>query len=239
MSGQAVSLRKAALCKGIRAGCAGLALAILAGCSSGGVEAGYWAQVFQAGRQSVELRRAPPPQAPPLTRALLAGFDQPLVRITNLSAGTSATLIPVTDRGRGASRVVTWRGVSPVTFTTRGGLLAATRGTGPDLMSSDLRGLARALASGGGRYSRSHVVLLGNTEGQTLAFDCTLRAVGAETVTIVERSFATTRFVEDCAGPAGTFRNDYWRAAGSGILWQSRQWAGPQLGHLLLEQVIN
>jgi hypothetical protein len=82
------------------------------------------------------------------------------------------------------------------------------------------------------------VILIGNTEGRTLAFRCDLRALGPETVTIVERDFPTTRFTETCTGPSGTFRNDYWRDGRDGTLWQSRQWAGPRAGHLVIERIL-
>lgn len=232
--------RGARLKAALRKGFALLALGVLAGCASENSDeaADFWTDLYRTAQTSFAQYGAPPPQAPPLTRARLQGFDLPLVRITNMTSGASGTLVPAASRGTGASRLITWRGVEPVSFTTRGDLLIATRGAGQDLISSDLQAMARALQAGGGSYERSHVVLVGNTEGRTLRFSCSLQAMGSETVTIVERSFATTRFTESCTGPAGTFRNDYWRDGRDGTLWQSRQWAGPELGHLLIERVI-
>lgn len=224
----------------LRKGFALLCLGGLAACTSANTEEGadYWEEVFAAARTSFATIGAPPPQAPDLSREMLAGFGQPLVRISNLATGASGTLVPVASRGTGADRLITWRGLDAVTFTTRGDLLVASRGVAGDLISSDLRGLTRALQAGGGRYDRSHVVLVGNAEGTTLRFACSLRAAGPETVTIVARSLSTTRYEETCTGPSGTFRSTYWRDGRDGTLWQSRQWAGPELGHLLIERVI-
>lgn len=217
-----------------------LSLGLLSACSSSnsGEQAQIWEQIWAATQLSVSQIGATPPSAPDLTRAMLEGVDQPLIRITNPGLGTTATLIAVDRQGAGSRELITWRGVDPVTFTTRAGLLVATKGAGGDLLSSDLRGLERAFAAQGGSYERSLVVMVGNTEGVPLAFRCALQAAGTETLTIVERQIATTRFTETCTGRTGSFRNDYWRGARDDTLWQSRQWAGPRAGHLLIERII-
>lgn len=231
---------KAALHKGIGRIGGALALGLLlAGCASDNIaeDADLWDDLVAV----VQTRLEPDPAAGTetrITRAMLAGVTDPLIRVTRLPDGPVATLVPAARGGPAAAPLITWRGRDPVTLTTRGGLLVATRGLGRDLMSSDLQGLAQALRAGGGRYARSHVVLVGNTDALTLSFDCTLRAEGAETITILERSVATTRFTEACAGPAGTFGNTYWRGAGDGTLWQSQQWAGPDFGHVRIERLI-
>lgn len=217
-----------------------LVLGLLGACSSANTteDASLWEEVIAAGQTTFGTGVAPPSQAPELTRALLAQVDQPLIRLTNMTTGGTATMVGIARRGSNSDPVIVWRGADPVTLTTRSELLITTRGFGQDLMSSDLRALNQALRAGGGTFERSHVVLQGNTDAQTLSFECSLRAVGPETLTIVERSVRTTRYTEDCAGSAGRFSNDYWRDAGDGTVWQSRQWAGPSLGHLLIERVI-
>ena len=231
---------KQALRKGLCGVTLGIGMTLLSACASDNIaeDAIVWDDLVAAG-QAVFLDDAlTPSRAPEPTRALLAQVDQPLIRLTNMTTGGSATMVGIARRGSSSDPVIVWRGVNSETLTTRGGLLVATRGFGQDLMSSDLRALNRALGAGGGSFGRSHVVLQGNADAQTLSFECSLRVVGPETLTIVERSVRTTRYTEDCTGPAGRFSNEYWRDAGNGTLWQSRQWAGPSLGHLLVERVI-
>jgi hypothetical protein len=54
---------------------------------------------------------------------------------------------------------------------------------------------------------------------------------GLETITIVERSYATTVLEENCVGENATFKNTYWRDA-NGVIWQARQWISPLVGYL-------
>lgn len=212
-----------------------LCCGVLVACTSTGPggEDNVWSEIRDTGRILI-AQRGPTPQAPELTPELLAGVDFPLIRTRNLSVGSSATLAGVSRRGSASAPVMVWRGADGATFTTRSGLLVATRGTGDDLMSADVRGTEAALRSGGGSYARSYVVLQGNTRGRTLNFDCTLQAAGAETLTLVGQRRDTTRLEESCSGPEGAFRNTYWRG-GDGTLWQSRQWSGPEIGHLVIE----
>jgi hypothetical protein len=235
-----VAGRQGTVKSALRKGIALMALGLLVACTSDNTaeDAGLWDDLIATGQASLGIGVEAPSQAPELTRAMLAGVDQPLVRVTPTDTGSIAILAGVTRRGPVSDRVIVWRGVDPITVTTRSDLVIATRGAGQDLMSSDVRGLAGALRSGGGSYTRSHVILQGNTEAQTLEFACTLRPVGSETLVLVERRHVTTRFTEECTGPAGEFRNAYWRDPADGTLWQSRQWAGPGLGHLLMERVI-
>lgn len=208
--------------------------ALVACTSTGpGGEDNVWAEIRDTGRILI-AQRGPTPQAPDLTPELLAGVDFPLIRTRNLSVGSSATLAGVSRRGTASAPVMVWRGADGATFTTRSGLLVATRGTGDDLMSADVRGVEAALRNGGGAYARSYVVLQGNTRGRTLSFDCDVQAAGPETLTLVGQRRDTTRLEESCSGPDGTFRNTYWRGA-EGTLWQSRQWSGPEIGHLVIE----
>lgn len=208
---------------------------VLGACASTGPggEDNVWSEIRETGRVLI-AQRGPVSQAPELTPEILAGVDFPLIRTRNLSVGSSATLAGVSRRGTASAPVMVWRGADEATFTTRSGLLIATRGTGDDLMSSDVRGVESALRGGGGAYARSYVVLQGNTRGRTLRFDCQLQAGGAETLTLVGQRRDTTRFEESCSGAEGAFRNTYWRG-GDGTLWQSRQWAGPEIGHLVIE----
>lgn len=212
-----------------------LCCSVLVACASTGPggEDNVWAEIRDTGRILI-TQRGPVPQAPEITPEILAGVEFPLIRMRNLSVGSSATLAGIARRGTASAPVMVWRGAAEATFTTRNGLLIATRGTGDDLISADVRGVEAALRNGGGAYARSYVVLQGNTRGRTLSFDCQLQAAGAETLTLVGQRRDTTRFEESCSGAEGAFRNTYWRGA-EGSLWQSRQWTGPEIGHLMIE----
>ena len=71
-----------------------------------------------------------------------------------------------------------------------------------------------------------------------LALSCELVDLGPETIEIVERRHATRHLQQRCAGGGGRVVNEYWTDPRAGILWQSRQWAGPHLGYIRLRRLV-
>ena len=46
---------------------------------------------------------------------------------------------------------------------------------------------------------------------------------------ILQRRHVGVEFSETCVGPAGTFENLHLADAGTGFVWRSLQWTGPQM----------
>jgi len=72
-----------------------------------------------------------------------------------------------------------------------------------------------------------------------LSLSCDLQDLGMETIVIVERSHHTRHLQERCEGGGGGVVNDYWVDPNRPVVWQSRQWAGPNVGYLRLRRLKN
>lgn len=217
---------------------AGLTAALLlAGCS-GGVDAPtLQLQVIDAAREAISARTNPAAERPPVTRAVLNTLDGTFMEVTRLREDQTAFLYPsYTTRDSGPGEIVVWRTDSNETVTVRGGVLIATRGLGGDLLSTEvlLAGSGLGPAAGGARIFQ---IFGGNNAQTTLTLACEVTDLGPETIEIIEVRHATRHLREQCQGSSGAITNDYWIDAGRGLIWQSRQWAGPHVGYLRLRQV--
>ena len=129
--------------------------------------------------------------------------------------------------------VVQWRSEDDVTLTMRNGVLIATRGLGGGVVSASARveGDRPGPASGGARQLD---IRAGDLDIRHVEFLCDLDDLGPERVVIVERAQATRHLRETCmAAGGGRVVNDYWiDSGGSDVVWQSRQWAGPEIGYI-------
>lgn len=186
------------------------------------------------------------PASPEIDRALLAraGITERFL-LVRLESGVTAGLTPIAaNRGR-----LVWSTEDDVTITARGGIVAATRGLGGDLLSAGTEPLLLALAGGrGARYRRTLRRLDGLGRILVQPYDCTLTLGPMETVAVLGRAHATRRSTEECRpladAPEGTpanvapepFVNVY--NVGDGTIWTSRQYVGPAVGHLVMERVL-
>ncbi|WP_300518269.1 YjbF family lipoprotein [Aliiroseovarius sp.] len=184
-------------------------------------------------------RGATPPQFT-ATRASLreAGITRPVLVARLDAVGISVGLLEFqTPRD-----AIVWRSLDGNTITTAGGLLRNTRGFGPDLHSLETAPLQRALSEGGpAEYSRLFRGLDGLDQIETRRLYCRLQPEGRETVDVLGRAYDTQRYREICRAQdrdEPIFENTYWQGRG-GTIWQSRQWAGPDLGYIDLERVNN
>lgn len=214
-----------------------IAAAFLAACS-GGVDAPtLQLQVIDTAREAISARFNPPPERPPVTRAVLNTLDGTFVEVTRLREDQTAFLYPsYVTHDSGPGEIVVWRTDSNETVTVRGGVLIATRGLGGDLLSTEvlLAGSGLGPAAGG---ERIYQIFGGNNTQTTLTLACEVTDLGSETIEIIEVRHATRHLREHCQGNSGAITNDYWVDAGRGLIWQSRQWAGPHVGYLRLRQV--
>ncbi|PJE30006.1 hypothetical protein CVM52_26195, partial [Pseudooceanicola lipolyticus] len=90
--------------------------------------------------------------------------------------------------------------------------------------------------AGGGE--RVMFIRTGDLEERRLGLACALQDLGPATITIVEQAQATRHLQERCTTPdGGEIVNDYWTDARQGLVWQSRQWAGPHIGYLRIRRL--
>lgn len=177
---------------------------------------------------------APPDIRAQLTRARIDARGQTLMLVEIAGLGQAALLSPAGLNGS----VETWRARSGFSLSFDGGVLLSTRGLGNDVMSGEVSGTLAALAaggSGGGTYERFQTFVDG--EGQTVlrAYVCSMSAPVAEPVTIFDITHPTQRFNETCNTRGLATENIYWTAGG--IIWKSREWAGPGLGYVEMERL--
>jgi hypothetical protein len=211
-----------------------VAALVLAGCGSDPQERPSRA-LFNIAKGLATGAAKPPPFT--LTRAQIRGVDVPLM-VARLEDGAVATLFVAAENGP----YQTWRTVDGVTLTTRGGVLSATRGLGPDLLAGESDQSADLLARRqGGTVRRIHRYLDGNDQIVVHRLECRIVPQAAETVTVFEVAHRTTRLVETCTGDGPgngpDFTNTYWVGAG-GTIWASRQFISPDKGHAALERLI-
>ena len=218
----------------IRAGTIAAALLVLAGCNGGTDAPPAVLQVLESGRQTIQRRTAgKPPERPPLTRAALDTVEISALEVTLERTDQLAYVFIETERSDDSpGRIVVWRTEDDVTLAMRGGMLIATRGLGGDLLSASVpaRGDMPGPASGGERVMELRG--LDNRE-VALTLACDRQDLGPQTVTIVETAHPARHLRESCTSPdGGTVVNDYWVDSQRGIVWQSRQWAGPVIGYI-------
>jgi hypothetical protein len=186
-------------------------------------------------------KKAPPaaPAAPPdpaqvaASRKLLEDAGNPLYIIQNKSLGVAAYFGKLGQNGD----VTTWSTPDYTSVSLRDGMVVATRGFGPDIMS--LSGPSTAVISKGtGTTQRSYDYLDAADQIQTWRFDCQVKRAAAETVTLIGKDYRTQRVDENCSGAHGTFTNSYWFDQ-EAKLRQSSQLLVPGIENLLLQRIID
>lgn len=205
------------------------ALGLVAACTN---DAGN-TRLTEMGQMSQQIFRGAPPPPPPVplpTRAQLDAVQGSYLLARIEATGGDALLVVAGQNGP----VRTWMTGEGTTLALKDGVLVGSRGLrGHDLMSAAVPSLAQ-LQRGTGTVARSHFTLDGDDQTARSDFVCELRNAGAETVTLIEKSYPVRRIVESCTGAAGAFENQYWIEA-SGSLRRSRQWIGPELGMIELD----
>ena len=228
---------------------AGLALVSLTACGGGNEVAPLEVQLIQAGQARLQQLRAGKAEPLVLTRALLDTVEDPFIEATIERLDQKANLL-LRDRRRDdqPGDIEVWRTGDDVTLTTRNGVLIATRGLGGNLLSTEvqLAGNRPGPASGGARVM---MIRAQDNKELRMALACELEDLGPKTIVIVQKSQETRHLRETCVramnanagdrepGRTGTVINDYWVDSKQGLIWQSRQWAGPEIGYLLLRRL--
>ena len=225
------------------------ALVLLTGCAGNDQAPSALPEAAQAllesfsGRSDDDADRVAPtdgfPGVPP---RFVAEVRNPLMGAYIESTRALATLLPqVRNRD-----VATWATQDGVTVAFRDpGIIVSTRGLPlRDLHVADAAPVILALAAGNGAtYVRRLTHLDGLLSPDVTEARCTLTPGGAERITINNRQIDTHRFREHCqtgseTDPESAFTNEYWRSQVSRRIVQSRQWLGPEIGAIYVQQLV-
>jgi len=209
-----------------------LAVLILGACSQGNQVTPLQLQVLQAGQQIIASKRSVKVERPPLTRSTLDAVEGSYIEAVVERRDALAYLhVDARRQDQHPGQITVWRTDDNVTLTMRNGVLIATRGLGGDLLSAQVPVRSGTL---GPAHGGAHVMSLrsGANHQRRLSLACELIDLGPETVRIVEQSYSTRHLQQRCSGGGGEVVNDYWVDSSAGLVWKSRQWAGPQIGYI-------
>ena len=219
-------------------------LAALSGCTGGNTAnredtQPVFTQLFSAGRQAISIRNARRESRPPLTRAALDTVGKSALEATLERSGIFAYLfIDTVRQDVHPGQITVWRTEDNITLSLRSGVLVATRGLGGDVLSTEVS-LAQNRPGPTATSPRALHVRSGNAKATRFDLDCEIVDLGPDPVAIVEIVYPTRHLQERCsAAQGGQVVNDYWVDARSDIIWQSRQWAGPQIGYIAFRRLI-
>lgn len=150
-----------------------------------------------------------------LTPEVRAQFGNAVLKIALLEDNDQASVLIEAGNNQDVATFFTPDGRS---ISLKQGVLVATRGLGFDLMSADVSSVLSSLGNGT-RAVRIHRYLDGEDQLVIHSFVCDYEG--------------RIRVVETCYGNGSSFENTYSMSAGR--ILASRQWIGPQLGHIILE----
>ncbi|OZA04916.1 MAG: hypothetical protein B7Y02_16015 [Rhodobacterales bacterium 17-64-5] len=220
---------------------AALSLGLLAGCGNDPA-AQDARQTLPSARMFTEAftRTFAPNAAKPADPAAVAAVRQGLEQ-----AGTPVVLVRVARFGyanlmgpygqNGA--VTTWASNSSQTVALQDGILVATRGFGPDLMSARVPDLAQVRRASG-YFHRGYAALDGADQSHLLEYDCTFAEAGRENIDVFGKTYAARKVTESCEGPDMVFQNAYWFDQ-IGVLRQSDQHATAGLSTVRLQRIVD
>jgi Group 4 capsule polysaccharide lipoprotein gfcB, YjbF len=222
---------------------AALALVMVAGCSSDGQDNGMGLPTRVLLGKLTGASARPVATANPEDPAVKAGIlayraqleadGQPILLASNQTLKYGTLHAPFGQNGD----VQTWSSTGYQEISLRGGVLIATRGFGPDLISAVAPGVA-TIARGTGTTNRTYHYLDGADQPQRIDFSCTLALQGAQTIEVMAKRHATRKVTESCSGPSGSFVNEYWFDNGLNIR-QSSQRMAPGLDNLFMQRVVD
>lgn len=182
------------------------------------------------------------PEAPKarttVTRAALNAVPFATITIAPVTAEDRKTFIVAVANNNGYVSYQEPGGRSVVLF---GSLLTSTNGLGIDLAATkkqidDPIAVKTPVLDWPGVVVRNYQISLGSRPNIEITVTCTLQIVAKETIEIVELNFDVTRVQETCRNTRREFANTYW-VGDDGQVWKSVQWAGPELGQLVIETV--
>lgn len=217
----------------------------LAACSGGEVVPTLELEVIEAGRQAIAAKTGPKVPPTVVTRALLDTLDVPILEVTRERHDLRAYLdVSARRRDRHPGAITVWRTQDNVTLALRNGVLIGTQGLGADILSATVQ-VAGTTPGPSGGGDKTLVIRALDNKAVPLTLACDVIDLGGETLDIIGHRHATRHLRETCkggvvaghSGRAGTVVNEYWVDSRRGVIWQSRQWAGPDIGYLRLRRL--
>lgn len=165
--------------------------------------------------------------------AALEAAGQPIYLVRNKTLGVTGLMGILGTNGD----VITWSTPDYHSVSMRDGIVIATRGFGPDLMSA-VAPTVQQLAVGKGTTKRRYYYLDGADQSRFYDYDCSLAVSGTETIGILGRSYATRKITETCNGQQSSIVNEFWFDSDANLR-QSSQLLVPGVENLLLQRIID
>ncbi|WP_417807290.1 YjbF family lipoprotein [Thioclava sp.] len=185
-------------------------------------------QVLPGKKKAAENAAPQDPNA--LAAAALQSLQGPVIMVT-FEANKAATVAAM--RGQNGT-MRTYQTPDQRAFVLRGGLLAGTRGFGRDLMSADTSAAGALIrAAKAGTAPRVYRYLDGDGEERPLPVSCTITPGG----TVQQGPVTAQQVGEHCEGSGVSLDMSYLVAGGT--ILASRQWVGPGLGYVAIQQLRN
>lgn len=180
------------------------------------------------------------PKAPPvqITRAQLDKIPFATISLARKEEEDRKSFIVAVANNNGYLTYQQTGGRSVVLF---GNLLTSTNGLGLDLaavkhQSDDPVAVKTPVVEWPGVVTRNYQLSLASRPNYEVTVVCTRAIVARESIVVLELSFDVTRVVETCRNTRREFKNTYW-VGDDGQVWQSEQWAGPELGMFVIQTV--
>lgn len=212
-------------------------LAIVAACSNGQVNP----IVDRAVEEILPGERAQEQERPrtPVTREALTRADVAAIRVGVPDHPSRTLLFAASENGA----YVTYSSVLRQNFTLRGAQITGVRGVGWDLLSaasSQPDPLVSPIppAQWPSSVRRTYFFPNFTPQGRVEVYDCRFAFGAVEEMVIVQRRHRGVLVTETCTGDYGSFENLHFADVGSGQVWRSLQWVGPQQGIIDLEIVV-
>lgn len=179
------------------------------------------------------------PESPPLTRAQVEKIPAPVLQVVLEDRGVSGIVVPYsTRRDRYNQTITTWRNGSGSQIVLRDGVLISTRGIGNDLGSARVEAAVAAINSRQPVSGPQNLFVKGYGNLTTrIDLDCTMESLGPTQIEILERTHGVIHLRQACVSSEFDVTNDYWVDRSGSTVWQSRQWAGPELGYFSIQKL--
>lgn len=208
--------------------------AAVGACSSGGPT--LFQRIGALARTTIAPAEEAPP-APQVTRAQLQDIPYAIIALSK-DGGPRAFLVPSVDN----DGYVNYRDTGGDAVVMFGGAVSGTQSLGYDLRAVRYHRLdpvahATPLADWPGRVQREYQFAVRDLGTYSVTLDCVFTSAAREVIEIVELRFDVFRVSETCTDARRQVTNTYWVDPGSGFIWKSEQWLGPEIGPVTVEIV--
>ncbi|MTH64614.1 YjbF family lipoprotein [Paracoccus sp. DK608] len=210
----------------MRFACGGAALAMLAACGNMSSQDSVAAKLVQAARQTVDSRKADAAPAEARDPGQMAATalrvnPGPLIMVGLESQG-STQVMAMTGENAGQRTYMT---PNEQALVLRGGMLVGTRGLGHDLsVAESAQSAALIRASRSGQASRTMRYWTGDGLERPMTLSCSISPGPKAGV-----------MLESCQNGPLNFQNNY--LVQGGRITVSRQWIGPNLGYVTIQEL--